>query len=78
VSRLVVSGPATLWSWPVIAAVVIVVGLQLLPVRWVENWQLRIEQANPLVLASALAMTVLLVGATVPSQGVPPFIYFRF
>jgi alginate O-acetyltransferase complex protein AlgI len=78
VSRLVVAGPATLWTWPVIAAVVIVVGLQLLPVRWVENWQLRIEQANPLVLASGLAMTILVVGATVPSQGVPPFIYFRF
>jgi D-alanyl-lipoteichoic acid acyltransferase DltB (MBOAT superfamily) len=78
VSRLFVAGPATLWTWPVIAAVVIVVGLQLLPVRWVENWQLRIEQANPLVLASALAMTILVVGATVPSQGVPPFIYFRF
>jgi alginate O-acetyltransferase complex protein AlgI len=78
VSRLVVSGPATLWTWPVIAAVVIVIGLQLLPVRWVENWQLRIEQTNPMVLASALAVTILVVGATVPSQGVPPFIYFRF
>jgi hypothetical protein len=26
----------------------------------------------------ALAVVVLIVGATVPSQGVPPFIYFRF
>src|SRR6478672_7263603 len=78
VSRLVVSGPATLWTWPVVAAVVIVIGLQLVPVRWVENWQLRIEQTNPMVLASALAVTILVVGATVPSQGVPPFIYFRF
>ena len=78
VSRLVASGPATLWTWPVIAAIVVVIGLQLLPPRWVENWQLRIERMQPLVLASALAVTILIVGATVPSQGVPPFIYFRF
>ena len=78
VSRLVVSGPATLWTWPVIVAIVLVIGLQLLPPRWVEDWQLRIERTNPLVLASALALTILVVGATVPSQGVPPFIYFRF
>ena len=30
------------------------------------------------VLGVALAAVVLIVGATVPSQGVPPFIYFRF
>jgi hypothetical protein len=78
VSRLVVAGPATLWTWPVIAAIVVVIGLQLLPPRWVEDWQLRIERTQPLVLATALALTILVVGATVPSQGVPPFIYFRF
>src|SRR6476469_6084998 len=56
VSRLVVAGPATLWTWPVIAAIVIVIGLQLLPPRWVEDWQLRIERTQPLVLATALAV----------------------
>ena len=30
------------------------------------------------LLGAALAVVILLVGATVPSQGVPPFIYFRF
>jgi hypothetical protein len=30
------------------------------------------------VLGAALALVVIVVGATVPSQGVPPFIYFRF
>jgi hypothetical protein len=38
----------------------------------------RIERANPALLGAALALLVVLVGATVPSQGVPPFIYFRF
>jgi hypothetical protein len=29
-------------------------------------------------LATALTVVILFVGATVPSQGVAPFIYFRF
>jgi hypothetical protein len=33
---------------------------------------------NPAVLAVALAVLILFVAATVPSDGVPPFIYFRF
>ena len=32
----------------------------------------------PILLGVGLAVTVAFVGATVPSQGVPPFIYFRF
>ena len=31
-----------------------------------------------LALAVLLAAVILIVGATVPSQGVPPFIYFQF
>jgi alginate O-acetyltransferase complex protein AlgI len=76
--RLLVSGPATLWTFPVLLAIVVVIGLQLLPPRWVEGWQLRVERTRPVALAVALALTILVVGATVPSQGVPPFIYFRF
>ena len=30
------------------------------------------------MLAVGLAAVILFVGATVPSQGVPPFIYFQF
>jgi len=30
------------------------------------------------VLAPGLAAVVIIVGATVPSQGVPPFVYFQF
>jgi D-alanyl-lipoteichoic acid acyltransferase DltB (MBOAT superfamily) len=71
-------GEPTLWTAPVIAAVAIVVGMQLLPERPLENLRIRIERANPALLGAALAILIVVVGATVPSQGVPPFIYFRF
>jgi hypothetical protein len=44
----------------------------------VERLQVRIERMRPLALAVGLAVTILIVGATVPGQGVPPFIYFQF
>src|SRR3954465_2957309 len=77
-SRLFDWGPATLWSVPVVLAVLIVIGTQLLPPRPLDGLRLRIERASPAVLGTALAVLILLVAATVPSQGVPPFIYFRF
>jgi alginate O-acetyltransferase complex protein AlgI len=78
ISRLFAPGSATLWSVPVIAAVVVVIGLQLLPSRGVEGFQVRLERLRPVVIAVGLAILILYVGATVPSQGVAPFIYFRF
>jgi alginate O-acetyltransferase complex protein AlgI len=77
-SRLASPGAATLWSVPVVAAIVVVIGLQLLPERPVEGLQIWIGKLNPAVLGAALAVLILFVAATVPSQGVPPFIYFRF
>ena len=77
-SALVRSGPATLYSVPVVGAILLVIGLQLLPERPMEGIELRIGRLRPLLLGAALAVVVLIVGATVPSQGVPPFIYFRF
>ena len=77
-SQLTVTGPATLWSLPAIAAVVVVVGTQLLPPDPLQRLQLRIERMQPAALAAALALIIVVVGATVPSQGVPPFIYFQF
>jgi alginate O-acetyltransferase complex protein AlgI len=77
-SALVRSGPATLYSVPVVGAIALVVGMQLLPERPMEGIELRIGRLQPLLLGAALAVVVLIVGATVPSQGVPPFIYFRF
>ena len=76
--QLTEAGPATLLTVPAVLAIVAVVGAQLLPPRPVEQLQLRIERARPLALAAGLAVVILLVGATVPSQGVPPFIYFQF
>ena len=77
-AALVRSGPATLYSVPVVGAIALVIGLQLLPERPMEGIELRIGRLQPLLLGAALALVVLVVGATVPSQGVPPFIYFRF
>jgi alginate O-acetyltransferase complex protein AlgI len=77
-SRLTVTGDATLWTAPVVAIVLAVIGLQLLPDHPVEWLRLRIERLRPVALGTGLAATIVFVGATVPSQGVPPFIYFRF
>ncbi len=76
--RLVEPGEATLFTAPIAAMIVLVIGMQLLPPRPLERAQVRIEQLRPAVLAVALAILILIVGATVPSQGVPPFIYFQF
>ena len=76
--QLTESGSATLLTLPVALAIIAVIGAQLLPPQPVERFQLRIERARPLALAAGVAVIILLVGATVPSQGVPPFIYFQF
>jgi D-alanyl-lipoteichoic acid acyltransferase DltB (MBOAT superfamily) len=76
--RLFTPGPATLWAFTPVALAVAVVGFQLLPPRPLEGLRLRFERLNPVVLATALAVVILFAGATVPSQGVAPFIYFRF
>jgi alginate O-acetyltransferase complex protein AlgI len=77
-SRLGSPGPPTLWSVPVLAAITVVIGLQLLPERPTERMQMWIEARRPVLLGTGLAVVVAFAGATVPSQGVPPFIYFRF
>ena len=55
-----------------------VIGLQLLPDRQTEGWEARLGRLSPALLGAALGVLILFVAATVPSQGVPPFIYFRF
>lgn len=71
-------GSLTLASFPAVLALVAVIGLQLVPERTSRGIEVGIERLSPIVLAVALAALILVVGATVPSQGVPPFIYFRF
>lgn len=76
--RLTAPGSATLLTIPVLAALIAVVGLQLLPPRPIQALQGLLGRAKPVVLATGLATVIVLAGATVSSQGVPPFIYFRF
>ncbi len=77
-ARLVEPGPATLFTPAVVLAVVAVVGFQLLPERPLERLRERVADFQPVPLAASLALVVVVVGSTVPSQGVPPFIYFQF
>src|SRR4051794_14204010 len=76
--RLFSPGQPTLWAVTPIALAAGVIGAQLLPPRPLEGLRLRFERLNPVALATALAVVILFVAATVPSQGVAPFIYFRF
>jgi hypothetical protein len=55
-----------------------VIGSQLLPPKPLERVRLWLANLSPAPLAASLALTAAVVGATVPSQGVPPFIYFQF
>ncbi|MGH2915202.1 MAG: MBOAT family O-acyltransferase [Solirubrobacteraceae bacterium] len=71
-------GPPTLWTVPVLLAIAVAIVPQLLPPRLWQWLQARLGAINPSVLGAGLAVLVLFVAATVPSQGVPPFIYFRF
>jgi len=61
-----------------VLAVVVVIGAQLLPPKPLERVRLWVADLPPVPLAAGLAITAAVVGATVPSQGVPPFIYFQF
>jgi D-alanyl-lipoteichoic acid acyltransferase DltB (MBOAT superfamily) len=76
--RLFTPGPATVWAVTPVVLAAGVIGSQLLPPRPLEGLRLRFERLNPVGLAAALTVVILFVGATVPSQGVAPFIYFRF
>jgi D-alanyl-lipoteichoic acid acyltransferase DltB (MBOAT superfamily) len=78
ISRIGSPGPATLYTVPVVAAVLLTVGLQLLPPLSIERFRTRLANLSPATLALGLTVTVAIVGATVPSNAVPPFIYFQF
>jgi D-alanyl-lipoteichoic acid acyltransferase DltB (MBOAT superfamily) len=78
ISRLTAWGPATLWTFPVLLAITVVIGFQLPSPQLIERVQGRIERLRPALLACGLAVVIIVAGATVSSEGVPPFIYFRF
>jgi alginate O-acetyltransferase complex protein AlgI len=77
-SRLGSWGSPTLLSVPVLLAIAVAIGPQLLPPHPLERLQDWAGRLRPVILAPALAVLILFVAATVPSDGVPPFIYFRF
>lgn len=76
--RLGATGETELWTVPAVLMVLVVIGGQLLPPRPLDALRVRIEHARPVALGAALAAVVFLVQATVPTDGVPPFIYFAF
>ena len=77
-SRLADWGPATLWTLPVVGIVVIVIALQLVADKPLDILRVRFESLHPAALGASMATVIVLVTATVSSQGVPPFIYFQF
>ena len=76
--RLLDWGPATLWTAPIVIVTFLVIGLQLLPTKPMDAIRVRFEQRHPAALGLSMATVIVLVAATVSSQGVPPFIYFSF
>ena len=76
--QLTVPGPATLWAPGAVLITLLVIGAQLLPVQRLDALRARIEDLRPAVLGAGLATSIVIVAATIPSQGVPPFIYFQF
>ncbi len=77
-SQMTAPGAATLITVPAVVLVVLVIGLQLIPPKPMDAIQLRVQQWSPAAIGVAMFFVILLVGATIPDQGVPPFIYFQF
>ena len=69
IGQLAEAGPVTVATPAVLAAVIGVIGFQLLPPVPLERVRLWFAEL-PAVIA--------VVGATVPGGAVPPFIYFQF
>jgi alginate O-acetyltransferase complex protein AlgI len=78
IAQLAQPGAATLWAPATVGAVVLVIGLQLLPPDPLDRLRLRLAALPAPALGLGLAVVVATVGATVPGGGVPPFIYFQF
>ena len=55
-----------------------VIGLQIVPGSRSSAFKSGSSASRPVLLGVGLAVVIAFVGATVPTQGVPPFIYFRF
>jgi len=71
-------GSATLFEPVVVIAIIAAIGFQLLPERPIVALRHRFEALNPVALGAGLALTIIIVGSTIPGGAVPPFIYFQF
>jgi len=71
-------GGATLLTPGVALAILAAIGLQMIPERPMVALRHRIEALNPVALGAGLAVTIIIVGSTIPGGAVPPFIYFQF
>ena len=63
---------------PSSSSIVLVIGLQLLPTKPMDALRVSYENLHPAALGASMAVVIVLVTATISSQGVPPFIYFQF
>src|SRR5205085_8545641 len=63
-SRLADPGHASLWSAPVLAAIALVIGLQLVPAGSLERLQAWIEVRRPVLLGVGLAVVIAFAAAT--------------
>ncbi|HYF27267.1 MAG TPA: MBOAT family O-acyltransferase [Baekduia sp.] len=77
-SQLAAAGPATLWEPVVVLMTFGVILSHSLPTAPARRLRLRLAALPVPALSAGLAATILVVAATIPSQGVPPFIYFQF
>ena len=78
VGQLGTAGPATLWEPMVVLLTFGVILSHSLPVAPLRAVKLRIAALPAPALSVGLAVSVLAIVATIPSQGVPDFIYFQF
>ncbi|UTI64050.1 MBOAT family protein [Paraconexibacter antarcticus] len=76
--RLADPGALTLLTPGVALAVGLTIGLQLVPTGFLQRATIWFEGLRPVALGAGLAVLVVVATATISSQGVAPFIYFRF
>lgn len=77
-ARFAEPGSFTLLTVPVALAIFAAIGLQLVPAKPLSRLQLGLERMPALAQGVGLALLIVVVAATLSSQGVAPFIYFRF
>ncbi len=78
IEQLFTPGPATLWAPLAVLMTFGVILSHSLPAARLQGLRLRIAALPVPALSTGLAASILVIAATIPAQGVPPFIYFQF